>query len=379
MEGDAAKDESDRDSEAEDTACEAGQSSLSAADDSVDDPSVELDAFLQENEMEGNQRSPYCDVDGKQVHKQRVLTELMGSQFGTASRDRLKRVRGPSVGSSGVTGLHGAGRDTEGAGIGNTDAQGLGVGDPFAMMVGMRPGQYTLGLFSCTLAPREETRAGGGEVVKGRLMKLRQTRCAVEAGEGASTSGVIPTTNSAPAADSWDHWGELGLHKGELSCKCRLVLPLNPDVVEEPVVVKETVTRTVVGMGPATQESVETENVVGRTSFRFSQSDLIAVKDLLVEEIGVLKAWRHLPVQNIAGADVNPLPIHEDLFHVEASTVGAAPVGGTGAEKVWCKLCLAQVPRSKMRMHVGGHILKDKVRYLSCLGREVCADRFLYH
>lgn len=350
-------------SEEQDHAREGVQRAPSATDGAVDNPSVELDAFLQENESGGNEGSPYCDVDGKQVHKQRVLTELMGSQFGSASRDRLKRVRGPPSGRSSVSDLPGVGAgDAQCSGIGNTNARSLGVGDPFAMMVATRPGQYTLGLFSCTSAPREESREGTGEVIKGRLMKLRRTRSTLEVGEEASTPGAVAATSNAPVEDMWSHWGELGMHKGELSCKCRLVLPLNPDVVHEPVVVKETVTRTVLGTGPMTQETVEVEKVSARTAFQFSRSDLVAVKALLVEEVGTLKAWRHLPLQKIARADVNPLPIHEDLFHFEADAVGATPAAGSGTEKIWCKVCLAQVPRSKMRMHVGGHILKDKVR-----------------
>lgn len=312
-----------------DNAHAGGQSSQSATSGPADNPGVELDALLQENVSGGNEGSPFCDVDGKQVHKQRVLTEFMGSQFGSASRDRLKRVRGPTVRPSGDPGWPGVGGGVDqGAGIGNTDARGLCVGDPFAIMVMTRPGHYALGLFSCTAAPSEETRAGDEEVVKGRLMRLKRTGSALEAGERDGTSGVSPATSSAPLAHSWDHWGGLGMHKGELSCKSRIVLPLNPDVVQDPVVVKETVTSTVLSTEPTLQESAEVEIVVHRTSFRFSLDDLVAVHKLLVEEVGALKAWRHVPVQKIARADANPLPIHEDLFHVEADTMGATPVGG---------------------------------------------------
>ena len=193
-------------------------------------------------------------------------------------------------------------------------------------------------------------------------MKLRWSTPAPEAGDLGSTSGVAAATTSAPIEDSWDHWGKLGLHKGKLSCKGRLVLPLDPDVVHKTVMVKEVVTRPVLETGPTVVESVEVEKEEERISYRFRFSDLIAIKDLIVEEVGTLQAWQHLPLRKNAGAEINPLPIHEDLLHVEGNTVGAAPVGGTGAEKIWCKLCLKQLPRSKMRMHVGGHILKDKVR-----------------
>ena len=294
----------------------------------VDDPSVELDAFLQANESGGSEGSPYCEVDGKQVPKQRVLTEFMGSHYGSASRDRVKRVQGPTATPSGVAALPEVGSgDTEGAGIANTDARGLCVGDPFAMMVAMGRGQYTLGLFCCTVAPSEGTRVGSGAVVKGKLMKLKQTTRALEAVEGASTSGAVSAAHSAPVGDSWDHWGDLGMHKGELSCKVRLVLPLDPDIVVEPAVVEETVTRTAPGEGPATEGSV---HVVERTLFHFTRADLVAVKATLVEELGALKAWNHVPLQRIAGADANPLPIHEDLVHVEADRVGVAPAGGGG-------------------------------------------------
>ncbi|CAM9565389.1 unnamed protein product [Sphacelaria rigidula] len=118
-----------------------GQSYPSGTDDAVDDPSVELDTFLQKNESGGSECSPHCGVDGKPLHKQRVLAELIGSQFGNASRDRLKCVRGLAVGPSVVPGLPGVGGDDiQRAGIGNTDARGLGVGDPLVMMVAMPPG-----------------------------------------------------------------------------------------------------------------------------------------------------------------------------------------------------------------------------------------------
>lgn len=42
--------------------------------------------------------------------------------------------------------------------------------------------------------------------------------------------------------------------------------------------------------------------------------------------------------------------------------VGMAPAAGASAEEVGCKLCVKQLQRLKMRMHVGGHILKNKVR-----------------
>ena len=148
--------------------------------------------------------------------------------------------------------------------------------------------------------------------------------------------------------------------KGELSCKCRLVLPLDPDVVVTPVVVKETVTRTVLREGPMVQEQVEIEKSVDRTSFRFELADLTAVKGILVDEVDALSAWRHLPAQKTSGVDANPLPLHEDL--VQAGALGVAPSAGLRSEKICCKLCTREVQRSKMRQHVGGHILKDKVR-----------------
>ena len=110
------------------------------------------------------------------------------------------------------------------------------------------------------------------------------------------------------------------------------------------------------------QEQVEIEKSVDRTSFRFELADLTAVKDILVDEVDALSAWRHLPAQKTSGVDANPLPLHEDLFHVQAGALGVAPSGGLGSEKICCKLCTREVQRSKMRLHVGGHILKDKVR-----------------
>ena len=183
----------------------------------------------------------------------------------------------------------------------------------------------------------------------------------LEEGDGTPSSDI--GEDGTPATGSWQHYGELGLHKGELSCKCRLVLPLDPDVAVTPVVVKETVTRTVLREGPMVQEQVEIEKKsVDRTSFRFELADLTAVKDILVDEVDALSAWRHLPAQKTSGVDVNPLPLHEDLFHVQAGALGVAPSGGLGSEKICCKLCTREVERSKMRLHVGGHILKDKVR-----------------
>ncbi|CAN0563114.1 unnamed protein product, partial [Ectocarpus sp. 12 AP-2014] len=78
-----------------------------------------------------------------------------------------------------------------------------------------------------------------------------------------------------------------------------------------------------------------------------------------------LSAWRHLPAQKTSGVDANPLPLHEDLFHVQAGALGVAPSGGLGSEKICCKLCTREVQRSKMRLHVGGHILKDKALQVS--------------
>ena len=111
------------------------------------------------------------------------------------------------------------------------------------------------------------------------------------------------------------------------------------------------------------QEQVEIEKSVDRTSFRFELADLTAVKDILVDEVDALSAWRHLPAQKTSGGvDANPLPLHEDLFHVQAGALGVAPSAGLRSEKICCKLCTREVQRSKMRQHVGGHILKDKVR-----------------
>lgn len=332
---------------------------------------VELDSFLHATENGPGKISSFCEVDGKQIHKQRALTEFMGTEFRNASRDRLKRVRAYTAGPSGSsTGSRGVGkRGGEAAGIDNTDSRGIVVGDPFAMLVatpGRSPTQYALGLFSCTKAPSEE-QAQDGAVVKGRLMKLQWSSVApaiaadrLEEGDGTPSSDI--GEDGTPATGSWQYWGELGLHKGELSCKCRLVLPLDPDVVVTPVVVKETVTRTVLREGPMVQEQVEIEKSVDRTSFRFELADLTAVKDILVDEVDALSAWRHLPAQKTSGVDANPLPLHEDLFHVQAGALGVAPSGGLGSEKICCKLCTREVQRSKMRLHVGGHILKDKVR-----------------
>ncbi|CAM9799318.1 unnamed protein product [Sphacelaria rigidula] len=102
--------------------------------------------------------------------------------------------------------------------------------------------------------------------------------------------------------------------------------PLDPDVVHEPVVVKKTVTRSALDTGPTMQDSVEMGNVV------FSYSDLVVVKDLLMEEVGTPKAWRYLPLQNIARA------IHEDVFHVEANTAGVAPAPDPAGSTV-CGFC----------------------------------------
>ena len=232
------------------------------------------------------------------------------------------------------------------------------------MLVAQGGGKYTLGLFSCTAAPSEETGGGNGEVVRGKLLRLKKTPQVLDASEGAPSSG-------APA-DSWDHCGELGMHKWELSCKHRLVYPLNPDVVVEPQVVQESTTRIVLGAGPAAQETVQTEKVVHRTLFRFARDDLVAVHATLVEEVGALKAWGLLPTQKIAAADSNPLPIHEDMLHVEADMVGAGPARGTADEQLWCQLCVSRLSRKNMRLHVGGHILKDEVRWLfQCFWREV--------
>ena len=260
-----------------------------------------------------------------------------------------------------MAGLPGAAREKmEAAGIGSTDARGLDVGDPFVMMVSTGPGWYTLGLFSCTVGPTEDTRTGSGPVINGRLMKLTRSRCVLSAGEGVSSAGVTPATNSSPVGDWWDHHGELGMHKGELSCKSRLIMPLDPDVVVEPVATKEVGARQVVGAGVTAEEMVEEQTIVERTCFRFRLDDLVALKSTLVEQLGAMKAWDQLPRHKVASADINPLPLHEDLLHVEASTVGVAV--GTAVEKIGCKLCLKQLSRSKMRMHIGGHILKDKVR-----------------
>ncbi|CAB1119905.1 unnamed protein product [Ectocarpus sp. CCAP 1310/34] len=199
----------------------------------------ELDAFLHATESGPGEITSSCEVDGKQIHKQRALTEFMGPAFQNASRDRLKRLRGYTAGQSGsATGSRGVGgRGEEAAGIGNTDSRGIVVGDPFAMLVatpGMRPAQYALGLFSCTKAPMDEQAQDGSPVFKGRLMKLQRSKVApavgaVRLGEGDGTSSSDFGEDGAPAKDSWQHWGDLGLHKGELSCKCRLVLALDPD------------------------------------------------------------------------------------------------------------------------------------------------------
>lgn len=127
----------------ESTAPADGQSSPVA-----NDPSIELDVFLQDHESGGNHGSSFCDVDSKQISKQRVPTEFLGPHFGSASRDRLKRARGPTAGTPRAAGVPGVGGgDTESTGIGNTDARELDVGDPFAMMVSVGPGRFTLSLF----------------------------------------------------------------------------------------------------------------------------------------------------------------------------------------------------------------------------------------
>ncbi|CAN0384937.1 unnamed protein product, partial [Ectocarpus sp. 13 AM-2016] len=181
---------------------------------------VELDSFLHATENGPGKISSFCEVDGKQIHKQRALTEFMGTEFRNASRDRLKRVRAYTAGPSGSsTGSRGVGkRGGEAAGIDNTDSRGIVVGDPFAMLVatpGRSPTQYALGLFSCTKAPSEE-QAQDGAVVKGRLMKLQWSSVApaiaadrLEEGDGTPSSDI--GEDGTPATGSWQYWGELGL------------------------------------------------------------------------------------------------------------------------------------------------------------------------
>ncbi|CAN0057228.1 unnamed protein product [Ectocarpus sp. 6 AP-2014] len=263
-------------------------------------------------------------------------------QVSQCCRSRLVPVDHSGVTSSGMHGRAIAKKNGKGQWICSCGKPNPVGGDP-----GRSPAQYALGLFSCTKAPSEE-QAQDGAVVKGRLMKLQWSSVApaiaadrLEEGDGTPSSDI--GEDGTPATGSWQHWGELGLHKGELSCKCRLVLPLDPDVVVTPVVVKETVTRTVLREGPMVQEQVEIEKSVDRTSFRFELADLTAVKDILVDEVDALSAWRHLPAQKTSGVDANPLPLHEDLFHVQAGALGVTPSGGLGSEKICCKLCTREV------------------------------------
>ena len=94
------------------------------------------------------------------------------------------------------------------------------------------------------------------------------------------------------------------------------------------------------------QEQVEIEKSVDRTSFRFELADLTAVKGILVDEVDALSAWRHLPAQKTSGGvDANPLPLHEDLFHVQAGALGVASSAGLRSEKICCKLCTREVQR----------------------------------
>ncbi|CAN0557408.1 unnamed protein product, partial [Ectocarpus sp. 12 AP-2014] len=44
----------------------------------------------------------------------------------------------------------------------------------------------------------------------------------------------------------------------------------------------------------------------------------------------VASAWRHLPAQKTSGVDANFLPLHEDLFHIQAGALGHGPVRGIG-------------------------------------------------
>ncbi|CAM9556283.1 unnamed protein product [Ectocarpus fasciculatus] len=99
------------------------------------------------------------------------------------------------------------------------------------------------------------------------------------------------------------------------------------------------------------QEQVEIEKSVDRTSFRFELADLTAVKGILVDEVDALSAWRHLPAQKTSGVDANPLPLHEDLFHVQTGALGVAPSAGLRSKKICCKLCTRKVQRSTMRQH----------------------------
>lgn len=57
-----------------------------------------------------------------------------------------------------------------------------------------------------------------------------------------------------------------------------------------PVVVTETVARAALGMGPTVFKSVDEEHVVDYTWFWFTRSDLVALEDIVIEELSSLSA-----------------------------------------------------------------------------------------
>lgn len=127
-------------------------------------------------------------------------------------------------------------------------------------------------------------------------------------------------------------WNERELDSFAYVCPVKLVVELDPDMTET-------------------------------LTYAFTKEGLSGLRDTLVLTTEDLHGWSTLPTLRESPRGKNPLlPLHPDLVHA----LGGAEAGGGETAyvngKAPCKICSKEVTMVRMRLHVGGHILRDEVR-----------------
>lgn len=101
-------------------------------------------------------------------------------------------------------------------------------------------------------------------------------------------------------------------------------------------------------------------------TYVFSLADLTILKDLLVTTVADVKGWSATPVvHRTPSPGTPPLPVQADLDYLFDGPEALEPAPTPSLrEKVNCPMCPSQIGLRKLRLHVGGHILEDKVRHV---------------
>eukprot|EP00904_Undaria_pinnatifida_P001324 jgi/Undpi1/11192/HiC_scaffold_30.g13490.m1 len=285
-----------------------GASSSDAGDGESDDAEIR-EALETESVGENSgppRHSKFVQIGAKKVFKASAVKEFTGSHAGTASRDRLARVRGFTT-RTGVDMDRGSKSLDD---VGKT----LQIGSPFATLFRLRadrqqPVKYCVGVLVVSESPVAGDE-GAGQTVKGKLMKL------VATGTGSTFE-----------------WANRKVHTTtSYSCSVALVIELDP--------------------------TMDMDNM----TYVFSMDEMTTTLNVLQEIVENVQGWAAVPdVRKPPRGHQDPLPLHDDLTCTSREALGAGEVLAASVDgKVECPLCFLETDPKKLLQHMAGHILENE-------------------